>query len=194
MNDRLQEAISARAFENRYQCSRDPWRFETPAYEQARYRCLRRCLSRPFYGVAFEPGCSIGVLTEALAKIAGRVIATDFAPTAVAAAKRRLGRVGNVDVRCADLKQQLPPGPLDLIVFSEIGYYFTPAELLKLARALGERLRPHGEFIAGHWLGHSVEHVIHGDAVHDVLRLSLPLQWVKGERHEGFRVDCWMKP
>jgi hypothetical protein len=40
MNDRLQEAISARAFENRYQCSRDPWRFETPAKRAPKVRHL----------------------------------------------------------------------------------------------------------------------------------------------------------
>jgi hypothetical protein len=46
----------------------------------------------------------------------------------------------------------------------------------------------------GHRLGHSADHVMDGDDVHEVLRSSLPLQWVKVERNKGFRIDCWMKP
>jgi hypothetical protein len=38
MNGHLQAAISARAFEHRYRCERDPWHFETSPCEKDRYR------------------------------------------------------------------------------------------------------------------------------------------------------------
>jgi hypothetical protein len=87
-----------------------------------------------------------------------------------------------------------PKGPFDLIVMSEVGYYFEPSMLVSIAIATAAQLEAGGEFIAVHWLGHSDDHVLGGDAVHGVLADHLPLEWIKGRRHIGYRIDTWKRP
>lgn len=193
MTPELSYKVSRAAFEERYAGVDDPWEFATAPYEQHRYSTLLRALTRARYGTVFEPGCSVGVLTERLALVAERVIATDIAPSAVARTKARCARLPNVEVLCEDVAAYVPSIGLDLVVFSEIGYYFESAELARVGRGLAARLDVRGEFIAAHWLGHSNDHVQHGNDVHETLRCVLPLLWVKGEIHERFRIDCWVK-
>ena len=191
MRAELARKVSQDVFETRYSQNPDPWDFATSAYELGRYQTTLSALSRTTYGTVYEPGCSVGVLTAALARIAQRVIAIDFAPTAALRARTRCSAWSNVEVHCASVATYVPQPPLDLIVFSELGYYFDASELARIGRVLSHKLNPHGEFLAVHWLGYSPDHVTHGDQVHETLRRTLPLEWVKGERHPLFRIDCW---
>jgi Nodulation protein S (NodS) len=54
-------------FEGMYSGDPDPWDFEGSPYEQRKYSLTMASLPRPRYRFAFEPGCSIGVLTSMLA-------------------------------------------------------------------------------------------------------------------------------
>jgi SAM-dependent methyltransferase len=128
-----------------------------------------------------------------LAPRCDRVLATDISLTAARRAVVRCAEFPGVEIKCADIQQELPTGPFDLVVFSEIGYYFDAAKLRNLARELAAIIGPGGEFIAVHWLGHSADHALHGDAVHDILRSQLPLDWVGGGRYEKFRIDQWRR-
>jgi SAM-dependent methyltransferase len=148
-----------------YHQSRDPWNFAQSEYERGRYRATLDALLRPSYRRAFEPGCSIGELTALMALRCDRVVATDVAPSAVAVAKERCRGLRNVDVYQADLANGLPNGPFDLIVMSEVGYYFEPRVLAAIATATAAQLEPGGEFVAVHWLGHSDDHVLGGEAL-----------------------------
>jgi SAM-dependent methyltransferase len=193
MNPALARKVSGEAFEARYAASADPWAFATSPYEKHRYQSVLRALSRSNYEVVYEPGCSIGVLTAKLAAVAARVIATDIAPLAVQRAKARCASLSNVEIFCENAATYAPTVPLDLVVFSEIGYYFESRELIRIGSTLAHRLSPGGEFVAVHWLGHSADHVLHGDEVQETLKSSLPLAWVRGERHDRFRIDRWVK-
>jgi SAM-dependent methyltransferase len=148
-------------------------------------------LSRKSYASAFEPGCSTGELTAQLARVCEQVRATDISQAAVQRARARCAHLKNVEIQCADISAQLPTEPVDLIVFSEFGYYFPAPRLVSIACSLAGRLIAGGEFLAVHGLTRSTDHVLHGDAVHCQLLANLPLRWVKGERHEGFRIDTW---
>jgi SAM-dependent methyltransferase len=183
---------SAGAFERRYRERPDPWNFATSAYERNRYAATLAALGRERYGAAYEPGCSIGELTAQLALRCEGVLATDISPTAAARARGRCAGLSNVCVRCADAELDLPAIDWDLVVFSELGYYFTADRLARLAGRLQARLRRNGEFIAVHWLGRSDDHVLHGSEVHRVLADTLTLTPAKSERHEGFLLDAWV--
>jgi protein-L-isoaspartate O-methyltransferase len=187
-------ACSAAAFEARYRQCADPWDFSHSPYERARYQATVAALTRASYRRAFEPACSVGELTAQLAPLCGELIATDIAPSAVERAQQRCRAWPNVQVFRADLAAGSPPGPFDLIVFSELGYYFDGATLMHIARDLECKLAPGGELVAVHWLGYSADHVMHGDAVHQLLGRCLALQWIKGARHAGFRIDTWARP
>jgi protein-L-isoaspartate O-methyltransferase len=184
---------SQAAFEARYRADPDPWDFVSSTYERARYAATLGALGRRCYGTAFEPGCSVGELTAALAPLCIRVLATDIAPSAVATARRRCAGLGNVEIECADISKDIPDTSLDLVVFSEIGYYFVADELARIAANIAARLVDGGEWVAVHWLGHSDDHEIHADTVHETLSAVLPLRWVRGARHEGFRIDSWVR-
>jgi SAM-dependent methyltransferase len=187
-------ALSAEAFEARYRGGNDPWSFAKDRYELGRYRTILGSLQRSAYGTVYEPGCSVGVLTQQLAMIARRVVAADFAPSAVEQARERCATCPNVEIVCADAASFVPTEPLDLIVFSEIGYYFAVADLSRLVAQLAQCLIAGGEFIAVHWLGNSMDHLLHGDRVHEVLHESLALEPRRSDRYPGFRLDSWVRP
>jgi SAM-dependent methyltransferase len=187
---------SAAAFERRYRDETDPWRFATSAYERDRYRITLRALRRRRYRAAFEPGCSIGELTALLAARCDSLNACDIAPSAVDRARRRCAGMDNVEILCAGVTEGLPRHAVDLIVFSEIGYYFSPVELALMASQLAARLVSGGEFVAVHWLGHSADHRLHGEEVHRILHRQLHprLRWDGGGAEPGFRIDTWLRP
>ena len=186
-------------FERLYRDSVDPWGFAHDAYEQARYAALLDHVPPGRYPRAFEPGCSVGVLTEMLAERCINVMATDIADAAVRRAATRCRRFRNVEVRQAALPDELPPGPFDLVVFSEIGYYLTAEALEDLARRLHRLVAPGGRLIAVHWTGTSPDHVIGGDDVHVTLGRTLTLDHVAHQRVDddergGFVLDAWDCP
>jgi hypothetical protein len=185
--------LSAEAFDARYRGGRDPWSFADSAYELNRHRTIMTSLRMAAYGTVYEPGCSIGVLTQQLGRMAKRVIACDFAPTAVEQTRLRCADQPNVEVICVNLRTFTPDAPLDLIVFSEIGYFFSAEELSRMAGELAGRLVPDGEFMAAHGLGDSPDHILHGDRVHEILAHTLALSPFRSERHSGFRLDSWIK-
>jgi protein-L-isoaspartate O-methyltransferase len=128
-----------------------------------------------------------------LAQRCDRIVATDVAPSAVALARRRCSSLGNAEIYQADLANGPPMGPFDLIVMSEVGYYFEPRMLATIAIATAAQLEAGGEFLAVHWLGHSSDHLLHGDSVHRILADHLPLEWTKGQRRPGYVIDTWKR-
>lgn len=197
MNAFDHSVVSPQAFENRYRESPDPWNYQASPYERGKYQVTLDSLSRPRFANAFEPACSVGELTAMLAMRCGRLLATDVSQTAVDRARMRCAGLHNVRIECSDLRTDLAADTegrcFDLIVLSEVGYYFDVESLAVLARRLADSLNPGGELIAVHWRGHSADHVLHGDEVHRCLLSRLPLQHRLGDHHPGFRLDSWLK-
>lgn len=180
-------------FEAKYRRSADPWGFASEPYERGRYRAILD-LIRPYrFARGFEAGCSIGELTVQLAPFCGELVATDTAATAVAAARRRCRHRSNVDVRRGHLPRDMPEGHFDLIVFSEIGYYFEAAVLAELIEALVDRLPPGGRLVAAHWLGTSPDHVLAGRDVHARIDATDRLRRIHVTDHDGFTLGAWTR-
>jgi hypothetical protein len=101
-----------------------------------------------------------------LAGRCSRLLATDVSETAVQQARKRCAGWPNVRIECRDLRADFNDPtdnrPFDLIVFSEVGYYFDIESLATLARRLADALCTNGELIAVHWRGHSSDHLLHG--------------------------------
>ena len=159
-------AVPVEDFERRYAAIRDPWQFASSPYEQRRYDIIAACLPRARFKRCFEPGCSIGELTRRLVERCDDVVAWDASPSAVDEARRRCGsRV----VDGGGVPGDWPQGTFDLVVLSELGYYFEVAELCGLVERAVASLVPEGVLLAVHWLGESEDHVLHGDVVHAVI-------------------------
>ena len=181
-------------FEAKYLDAPDPWNFATSPYERSRYAAILSFLKQRRFARAFEPGCSVGVLTASLARICGQVEAMDISPTAVRVASERCRHQRNVTVRQGALPDAMPGGFFDLIIFSEIGYYFEPGTLSQLAILLTGRLvAGSGVLLGAHWLGRSDDHRISGDQVHEILGATAGLALSAAERFEGFRIGRWTR-
>ena len=182
---------SAEFFEQKYRDHADPWDFAGSDYERSRYNAIIGALGERRYERAFEPGCSVGELTWRLAMCCERVDAMDISVTAIDRAKRRCYGLSNVDLQVGGLPHQIPDGAFDLIVFSEIGYYFDEARLQELGSALVQRIHFSGTLLAVHWLGTSGDHVLSGDRVHEIIGSLDGLRLVHSERHARFRLERW---
>ena len=176
-------------FEQLYQANPDPWNFAGDAYEQSRYDAIIAALSHRRYREGFEGGCSIGVLTERLAAHCDHLTAVDFSPSAIARARQRCAHLPNVNLVCASLDECLPLADADLIVLSEIGYYYTPEAWATTLEGIVAPLRSGSTVLAAHWLGSSADHTGKGDQVHDILRSNTHLRLEHEQRFEGFRLD-----
>lgn len=179
-------------FEPRYRAEGDLWHLATSPYELDRYRATLDVLARPRYRSAYEPGCSVGVLTALLAGRCDRVVAVDVAPTAVAMARERCTDLTNVEVRVGSMVDD-PGSGYDLVVFSEVGYYVDAGTLATVVDRLAQALVAGGDLVGCHWVGHSDDHVLYGDVVHEVVDRHPDLDHVRHEAHEGFRLDTWRR-
>ncbi len=114
---------------------------------------LRRklaCLPRERYRRCYEPGCSIGELTKALAPRCQELLAVDCATAAVRRAREATRGLGHVRVERAVLPRELPDGPFDLIVLSELLYYFPSVDVPGLLDGVLQRLARNGDLVAVH--------------------------------------------
>jgi SAM-dependent methyltransferase len=178
-------------FERMYRRDRDPWDFATSAYEHAKYTATLAALPRPRYERAFEVGCSIGVLTHRLAARCDRLLAVDVADDALAQARARCRDLGHVHFERMQIPERLPDATFDLVLLSEVGYYWSPEALAQAHRALTERLAPGGHLLLVHWTPHVTDYPLTGDAVHEHFLAQGPpaLRHRHGERAERYRLD-----
>jgi SAM-dependent methyltransferase len=183
---------SQQFFDRMYQQNPDPWRFASSPYELHRYETILRALEHRRYRRAFEPGCSIGVLTEQLATLCDHVDALDISPTATALARQRCASLSRVNIACGSLADGIPAS-FDLLVFCEVGYYFAQDQLHALLLRCLANLQLDGTLLASHWLRSSPDHVLSGDAVHEIVAALPGLELELSERHVDFRLDRWRK-
>lgn len=180
-------------FERLYRDADDPWGFETSPYEAAKYERTLAAIGdrRPLR--ALELGCSIGVFTERLADRCDRVVAIEPAPTALAAARKRLAGRDNVELVEAAVPEGLPDGPFDLVVCSEVLYYLAAELQLETLRGIESRLAPGGLLVAVHWRPAAASHRATGDEVHAALAAQTDLLHVHGERHDRYLLDSFTR-
>jgi SAM-dependent methyltransferase len=129
----------------------DPWGVESRWYERRKRALALAMLPRERFGDALELGCSTGVMTEALGRRCQRVVAMDGSARAVQAARSRVHGMPHVDVCRGTIPGDLPEGPFDLVVASEVGYFLSPAGLDALADRLHELVSERGVLLLAHW-------------------------------------------
>src|SRR3984957_12243364 len=128
---------TARAyFERLYAQNADPWGFETKWYEQRKYALTMASLPKQRYDYAFEPGCSIGVLTEMLAPRCNGLLSFEMIPSALEQARLRLRPYPHVSLELATIPEGWPDQLFDLVVLSEIAYYFDEETLSEVVDRL----------------------------------------------------------
>jgi SAM-dependent methyltransferase len=178
-------------FRERYAASPDPYGLAERWYETRKYALTVALLPREHYGTAFEPGCSIGVLTAQLASRCDSLLACDAVPDAVASARARTTGLPGVRVERRAIPGEWPAHPFDLIIFSELLYYFDDADLNRVLRLGIRSLRPDGHLLAVHWRHPAPAHPHAGDEVHQVLAGHPGLARLAGYRDPDFTAEVY---
>ena len=180
-------------FDRLYADKPDPWAFETSAYERDKYADTVAALPRPLYAEAVEVGCSIGVLTRALAPRCGRLLGVDPAEVALARARTLNADRPNVRFARMHLPDEIPEGRFDLIVLSEVLYYFDAADLKRTTEWALDALQPQGDVILVHWLGETPQYPLTGDTAATLFAEIVRgrLERVRTERREMYRLELY---
>lgn len=171
----------------------DPWDLRGRWYERRRRAAVLAALPRERYRRGFEPGCAVGALTLGLAQRCDELLAVDRHERPVAAAAEALAGLGHVRVARMDVPAQWPDGSFDLVVLSEIGYYFAGDDLARLADLAVASLRPGGTLLGCHWRHPAPDHAVPGDEVHRVVAAQPGLLPVVRHTEEDFVLDAWTR-
>jgi SAM-dependent methyltransferase len=181
-------------FDDKYADAADPWQLEERWYERRKYAITLALLPHPRYRHAFEPGCSIGVLTEHLTRRCDHVTATDVATAALDAAHRRLVEAGSrerVTLIHSSLDEPWPATQFDLVVLSEIGYYLGAAELRNVLDREVAGLARGTVVIAAHWRHRVDDYPITGDRANDIIGATPGLHHLGGYRDEDVVIEVF---
>lgn len=186
-------AMQHQHFEALYAASDDPWQVRERWYEQRKRALLLACLGKPRYRSAFEPGCGNGEMTAALAPRCDQLLACDGAAGAVAAARRRLGdRPARTRIEQRSLPLDWPAGErFDLIVMSELGYYFDGAALDTILALAHAHLDEDGELVLCHWLHDFDDRLISTAALHARAAALPGLVRTVHHQERDFLLEAW---
>lgn len=179
-----------RYFDDAYETSRDPWNVSTSSYERRKYELTLSSLPRERYRSAFEPGCSIGVLSEHLARRCDRLLCTDITPVALDQASSRLAGLPHVSVEQMAIPESWPHEEFDLIVLSEVAYYFDARTLANVTASVVESTTPGAHVMGVHWRGET-DYPLTADEVHGQISACRQLHRVVHHLEELFVLDVW---
>src|SRR3954463_6737370 len=134
-----------------YDAKDDPWDLATKWHNRRKYAVTMASLPRERYRSAYEPGCSIGLLTRMLAARCDEILAVDCVDEAVATAREEVREFPHVRVEAAMLPAGLPDATFDLIVIGDLLYYLSAEDLDALLDGLVQRLEPDGDLVSVHF-------------------------------------------
>lgn len=183
-------------FDRVYASSDDPWGFRSRWYERRKQAVTVAALPAERYRRAFEPGCSVGALTLALAPRCDELLAADLHPRVAAAARSAVTAAGHgdhVSVEVLDVATGWPPGSFDLVVLSEIGYYFAGPDLAGLVDRAARSLDPGGTLLGCHWRHHEPDHLLDGASVHRAVDAHPFLGRAVHHEDADFLLDVWLR-
>lgn len=185
------ERLGRDYFEDLYAESRDPWDFETSPYEHRKYDRTLESLGERRFRRALEVGSSIGVFTAMLAPRCDELLAVDASERAVEISRQRLSGASHVRVERRTLPEEMPEGLFDLIVASEVLYYWPREPVLEALRRFEAALSRGGLLLAVHWRKQTRTYPLQGDEVHELLVANTRLANVKTITEPEYRLDLF---
>ena len=174
----------------------DPWELSTSDYEKAKYADTLAALDGRRFRSAAEVGCAIGELTAVLAPSCDAYLGVDVAEAALAQARRRNADAPHVRFERLAFPDEAPAGSFDLIVLSEVLYYFSRADLARVAAWVERALTADGVVLAVHWLGETPDYPLTGDQAAEVfLQLTAPALTIDRQlRRAHYRLERLVRP
>nr|WP_299244276.1 methyltransferase [uncultured Halomonas sp.] len=186
-------SFSTDDFDTLYARNPDPWGYEHRWYEARKRALCLAMLTRPHYNRVFEPGCSIGVMSEALLERCDTLLGWDLSAAALKAARKRLAQHKRVALEQRRLPDAWPEGKYDLVVFSELGYFLDSSAMEVVVTRLSALLEDDGEILACHWR-HPIEGgELDGEAVHRLIDEGSGLTRLSQHLEEDVIIELWSK-
>ncbi|KPH66708.1 MULTISPECIES: SAM-dependent methyltransferase [Novosphingobium] len=181
-------------FESMFQGDEDPWGLESSPYEQAKYNHTLSALAGRVYAQGLEVGCAKGVLTSRLAMQCGSLLAIDVSGTALIAASARCAPYGHVAFAEMAFPHQAPVHAFDLVVLSEVVYYWEDRDIRRSAEWIRLHLEIGGDLLLVHWTGET-DYPQSGDDAVAKLQDALPaaMDVIAAERCPNYRLDLWRR-
>lgn len=179
-------------FAKMYESETDPWGFESSWYEQRKYALTVAALPDRRYRSAFEPGCSVGMLSSLLSERCDHLVATDIVPSAVEQARIRCRNISGVRVEQRAIPEDVPVGPFDLVVLSEVAYYFDRQTLELLLDRLVDSMTPAATIVGVHWRG-VTNYPLTGDEAHEVITARPGFEDTVHHAEQAFVLDVWKR-
>ena len=190
----MKNSLPTDYFDQLYRENEDPWDFESSDYEQAKYAATLAALPKQYYQNAFEIGCSIGVLTHQLAARCQQLLAVDGSEVPLRRARARLAKQKHVQIEKMRVPDTFPDDRYDLILVSEVGYYWSPNDLKKAQQCMMDTLLPGGYLLLVHWIL-PTNYPLTGDEVHDAFhelaQTDRVLSHFGHQRTNEYRLDVW---
>ncbi len=182
-------------FDDLYSENNDPWNFETSPYEQRKYRNTLNAIPERKFKNALEIGCANGVFTALFAPQCEKLLALDLNPTALESAKKRCSHFSQCQFLQWDIVNGVPGNNFDIIILSEVGYYFQKEKLQVVFKNINDELVPGGIFVMVHWTAYVRHYPLTGLQVHEFFAedFSEFFSLIKTQRHELYELLVWEK-
>ncbi|WP_116109109.1 PIG-L family deacetylase [Lewinella sp. IMCC34191] len=192
--DKRYRSLGSDYFDDVYRDRADPWNFETSDYEKAKYAATLEALPKRMFSRALEIGCSIGVLTNMLAEHCTHLLGVDPVAKALDVARSRLQGKDGVTFRQISIPDSFPEGKFDLILISEVGYYWSRGDLEKAIGHCRDALEVGGILLLVHYTPYVPDYPLTGDEVHDLFSQRLSgFDRLSQHRADRYRLDVWRK-
>lgn len=184
------ETLGEDYFDRIYAEASDPWGFATSAYEAEKYARTLESLPRDRYRRCLEIGCSIGVLSEMLLVRCEGLFATEINDRALKRARERNGKYQRGRFQKMNFPEEVPEGTFDLVVLSEVAYYWGAETFARAQALVTERLlEPGGHLALVHYTPTETDYPMTGDEVHERWLAMPQYDRVREHRGDRYRLD-----
>jgi LmbE family N-acetylglucosaminyl deacetylase len=187
-------SVPTEHFEKLYEKSIDPWNYQSNSYEINRFDATIQALPQKHYKNACEIGCSIGVLTEKIGKICDTILGIDCSIKAIEKAKLYNKNNNNIKFEIMRVPEHIPVGSYDLIVLSEVLYFFSADDLLRVSQFVKNQIEENGTCVLVNFLGDTESPMGGHEAANKFCALVEPyFELINQEKHQGFRIDVMVR-
>lgn len=178
------------SFEEYFRSSDDPWGFDSRWYEERKRALVLASLPRRRFARTLELGCATGALTAGLVERSDEVVAVDASETAL---QRARARVPSATFEHRVLPTDWPAGRWDLIVLSELAYYWSAADLADALAHIVDGLTEDGVLVACHWRHPMSDAPLDAEIVHRALART-GLRRLARHLESDFLLEVWAAP
>ena len=190
-----ERSLDAAYFDGIFRDDADPWGLASSEYEAAKFDATIAAIADRRYARGFEIGCAHGVLTARLATLCDDLLAVDISDHALARAAERVGNAAGVRLRRLAFPGETPDETgFDLIVLSEVAYYWSDADLELAAEWIATALAPGGRILLVHWV-RETDYPQSGDGAVTALQehLADAVTVETAHRTADYRLDLWRR-